>query len=233
MRYVVSDLHGELRLFDKMLEIIGFSNEDELYILGDIVDRGPEPFGIIDRIRGRKNIIKIMGNHELMMIEALTRGRTAMDCWLRNGGNVTLRLLNKMSLEKRQSYLNEIMSWPFYKVIDNFILVHAGYRVPRFEGENVEDMLNKQRLEDLVWSRDFYLNAGFKGYVTIFGHTPTPNIQRDLQEPASVPITIWHDKRYGDKIGIDCGACFKIGRLACLRLEDLKEFYVDAFTEER
>ena len=43
MIYVMSDLHGQYNAFLKMLELINFTDEDELYILGDIIDRGPNP----------------------------------------------------------------------------------------------------------------------------------------------------------------------------------------------
>ena len=39
MIYVMSDIHGKYDKFIKMLELIEFSENDELYILGDIFDR--------------------------------------------------------------------------------------------------------------------------------------------------------------------------------------------------
>ena len=38
----MSDLHGCYYKYIKMLEKINFSNNDTLYILGDIFDRGPD-----------------------------------------------------------------------------------------------------------------------------------------------------------------------------------------------
>ncbi len=46
--YVMSDIHGMADLFKRMLEQIRFSDEDTLYILGDMIDRGPDPAGILD-----------------------------------------------------------------------------------------------------------------------------------------------------------------------------------------
>ena len=40
MIYCVSDIHGELDKFEQMLELIRFSDEDHLYVLGDVIDRG-------------------------------------------------------------------------------------------------------------------------------------------------------------------------------------------------
>ena len=50
----------------------------------------------------------------------------------------------------------------------------------------------------------------------MFGHTPTNHFQN------AEPMSIWK----GDNaIGIDCGCGYDHGRLACLRLDDMKEFY--------
>ena len=38
--YVVSDLHGQYKLFKKGLKEIGFSEDDMLYVIGDVIDRG-------------------------------------------------------------------------------------------------------------------------------------------------------------------------------------------------
>ena len=41
--YVLSDIHGEYAMLRKMLEKINFSDQDTLYVLGDVIDRGPHP----------------------------------------------------------------------------------------------------------------------------------------------------------------------------------------------
>lgn len=42
MKYVISDVHGRYDLFIKMLDKISFSDNDTLYLLGDMIDRGPD-----------------------------------------------------------------------------------------------------------------------------------------------------------------------------------------------
>lgn len=41
MRYIVSDVHGEYDLFVRLLKRISFSEEDKMYICGDVIDKGP------------------------------------------------------------------------------------------------------------------------------------------------------------------------------------------------
>ena len=64
MNYVISDIHGEYELFMKMLEKIKFQDTDTLYILGDILDRGPNPIRVLRKLMEMPNVIPIVGNHE-------------------------------------------------------------------------------------------------------------------------------------------------------------------------
>lgn len=81
--------------------------------------------------------------------------------------------------------------------------------------------LTKENVWDFsLWTRVEPDDILPDGRIFIFGHTPTESYQD------KVPLSIYHGK---GKIGIDCGsgnpheAC----RLACLRLEDMKEYYSD------
>ena len=64
MIYVMSDIHGQAGAFHKMLKKIQFSDNDHIYILGDVVDRGPDGIEIIKYVMSRKNITLLIGNHE-------------------------------------------------------------------------------------------------------------------------------------------------------------------------
>ena len=65
--YACSDIHGQYGLFQKMLKDIRFSDDDLLYIVGDVIDRGPESIPMLLDIMSRDNIVCLLGNHELMM----------------------------------------------------------------------------------------------------------------------------------------------------------------------
>ena len=71
MIYVLSDIHGQQQRFDSILEIINLQPEDMLYILGDVIDRNPDGIRILRRIMAMPNARMILGNHELMMLDAL------------------------------------------------------------------------------------------------------------------------------------------------------------------
>ena len=55
--YVISDIHGEYDMFMDLLEKIDFKSSDTLYIIGDIIDRGPHPKKIIKKIMSMSNVI--------------------------------------------------------------------------------------------------------------------------------------------------------------------------------
>ena len=66
MIYAMSDLHGCYDKYIKMLEKINFGDDDTLYILGDIVDRGPDGIKILQDVMKRKNVVALRGNHDFL-----------------------------------------------------------------------------------------------------------------------------------------------------------------------
>lgn len=69
--YCMSDIHGELDKFERMLDLIHFSDEDHLYILGDVIDRGALGVDILRRIMEESNMTMLLGNHEQMCLDTL------------------------------------------------------------------------------------------------------------------------------------------------------------------
>ena len=74
MTYVLSDVHGDKRRFDEILRKIGLTPDDRLYVIGDVIDRKPGGIEILDTLLGMKNATLLLGNHELMMLNALSGG---------------------------------------------------------------------------------------------------------------------------------------------------------------
>lgn len=60
MRYLISDIHGCYEQYRELLDKINFSKDDELYILGDSMDRGPDPIKVIQDLIPRPNAIYII-----------------------------------------------------------------------------------------------------------------------------------------------------------------------------
>lgn len=221
MKYVMSDIHGCYDEYIRMLELINFSDEDELYILGDIFNRGNKPLEILDHVLGNKNIHLLKGNHEKMFEEAYESGD--MSLWYYNGGDTTyVEIVNKSGGYEEMLY-KYIKKLPFVKVIDKFILVHAGLYFPNNCNElTIEEFVNIQEEDTCLWDRS---NVGsidntFKDYKVIVGHTPVQSITNNCED-----VKIIH---HGGAIYIDCGCVFKKanGKLACLCLDTMEEFYI-------
>ena len=70
--YVMSDLHGNYEAYINMLKKIDLKDSDMLYILGDVLDRGPHPIKIILDLMRRPNVEVIAGNHCVMACECFS-----------------------------------------------------------------------------------------------------------------------------------------------------------------
>lgn len=232
MKYVISDLHGEYDDFLKMIKLIDLKSTDTLFVLGDVFDRGRYPISILKLIMTSKNIEFVLGNHEEMALQYFkTKDYLDKRCWELYGGHTTLAEFDKLTSQERSDIINFLETAPLYKVIDKFVLSHSGLVVPACgDRMTIEEILSMQSREDFLWSREEFFNyPGIKEYTIIFGHTVTKDLYSMWSGEVPNPFSIWHDNLYGgDKIGIDCGARLKNngGRLGCLRLDDMKEFYV-------
>ena len=218
--YVMSDIHGMGALLEEMLEKISFSEDDVLYILGDMIDRGPDPAKVLDIASSRGNIIPLKGNHEDEFVGWYDNEISRMfKKYYYNTYDILMD--SERTREKLPEYVSFMKSLPLYKKIKRdgecFLLAHA----------STEEILQVwKRKERLIWDTSMVdRKKGIPGYVSIVGHVPTFVIRGFPKEPA----TIWHsaDDRL---IAVDCGAAFPElgGRLACLCLETREEFYVSA-----
>ena len=147
MIYVMSDLHGAYEKYIKMLEKIKFSDDDTIYIIGDVIDRGKDSIKILQDMMCRFNVYPILGNHEVMALTVLKElmveitndnaenyltesiMQSYID-WTFNGGNVTLQEFQKLSKEDKLDIIDYLEEFTPYETIDmndkTYILVHAG-----------------------------------------------------------------------------------------------------------
>ncbi|MGL4736608.1 MAG: metallophosphoesterase family protein [Cellulosilyticaceae bacterium] len=219
MRYVISDLHGHYALFREMLELIHFKEEDTLYILGDMIDRGSDPIPTVQYIMKQPNMKVLMGNHELLMLGTINdlEDETARGAWYRNGGEITHQQFDALSIEEQQAMKVYLQSLPTTIEVNQYLLVHAGVRVPQ-AGCLWGDVKDEQTVRDLTFIRgEFIENTALKDKIVIFGHTQTKGF--------ATPGEIYFGK---DKIGIDCGVYSRKsgGKLGCLNLDTLETYYL-------
>ena len=104
MIYVMSDIHGMKDKFYLIMEKIKLKPDDKLYVLGDVIDRGKDGIEILLDLMERDNATVLLGNHELMMLNAIKPTATMVDIklWYRNYGNVTYDAFINLPIEKQK-----------------------------------------------------------------------------------------------------------------------------------
>ena len=60
---VVGDVHGCLEELDELLSRLEVGPSDRLVLAGDLMDRGPDPVGVVRRARER-GALAVLGNHD-------------------------------------------------------------------------------------------------------------------------------------------------------------------------
>lgn len=225
MNYCISDIHGEYDKYISLLEKIGFCEGDSLYVLGDVVDRGPRPVAVLRDMVRRKNVYPLVGNHDFMAYVILSRlnkevteesvddllgGEVlkSLAQWQSDGGDTTLKDFRALSPAEREELLDYIGGFLPYVELTlqdgrRFLLVHAG-----LGGYSSERDLEDYLLSDLCETRPELERVYYdEGLTVVVGHTPT------------ISLCGRHEVyKSGNMIFIDCAATFG-GRLACLCLE--------------
>lgn len=234
--YVISDIHGHLKPFERVLEAIAPTDDDHIYILGDMIDRGPDPVGVLRLCRSLPNTTVLMGNHEAMMLDCLigSDSEIAWMNWGYNGGVITAEELQKVSDEECDELVDWVQNLPLsaYCHVDGrtYLLVHAGIRPGTFEvpeewtDEAVRAVLEAQTPEDLLWIREEFwgqptglVNEQGEGPIVVAGHTPTVVVARfaDLMDREPTYAGLSRMLRLGarpetgdvaDRLAVDCGA---------------------------
>lgn len=197
----IGDVHGCATLLREALWP-HLGTGAELILLGDLIDRSPEPDGdkqVIELVRelqdnaaayGLAGVTVLRGNHEQMLLDALAEDTPgeATELWEWNGGDPGF-------LPVARDHQDWLKTLPLTAIRGDYLFVHAGVRP--------EVPLDEQQADDLIWIRRPFLtrNHGLP-YTVVHGHT----FRSDYS------IT-----RLPHRIGIDTGA-FISGRLTALPL---------------
>ena len=225
MTYVMSDLHGCYDKYLQMLEKIGFGEGDTLYILGDVIDRGPDGIKILLDMMGRKNVIPIIGNHESLALSSLKLIRDgaseekllkkrAYCLWMLSDGEPTAAAFRALPKETQTALVEYIESFSVYEEITvEEQLFHLSHTLPDYRPWlNIHNV----SLMEFIWGEPDYTQSYGDNARFITGHTPT-----NVIDPAFLG-KIWQGCGH---IAIDCAAAWG-GRLGCLCLDSMEEFYV-------
>lgn len=218
--YAIGDIHGRLDLLDRLLAKIDADDSargpaaTQLVFLGDLLDRGPDSAGAVERLRRLALAIPesrfLLGNHEEVFLGALDGDERMLKLFCRIGGRETALSYGLSATEYEQLDFAELAAQltalvpPAHRdflagfedliVIGDYAFVHAGIR-PGVA-------LDEQKRSDLRWIRDpFLTHRGPLEKIIVHGHTITETVE---MRP--------------NRIGIDTGA-YADGPLSALGLE--------------
>lgn len=209
--YIIGDIHGCLDMLKRLMDKIAWSpDKDALIFVGDYIDRGQNPKGVVDYIlelmRQCSRVQCLKGNHEAMFLNFLSG--IERDMFIANGGWKTIESYGP------HGPLNDAFSLPpdhqvfydslkLYLELDDYYVVHAGFKPGLAIEEQVES--------DMIWIRKPFISSDHDfGKKVIFGHTP-------FSEPLIMK----------NKIGLDTGAVYG-NKLTCLELPEERFHSVEA-----
>ena len=168
-RIVIGDVHGHYDGLMSLLEAIAPGSDDQVYFLGDLIDRGPQSAQVVDFVQS-SSYHCLLGNHEQMLLEVLdssTGSRKVEQAWLYTcGGCATVSSYKEATIP--QKHLDWMRLLPTYLDLGDVWLAHAGVdpRIP----------LQKQTADQLCWVRDEFHSIRqpyFPDKLIITGHTIT------------------------------------------------------------
>lgn len=202
MRHIaIGDVHGCKRTLELLLySRLEIDQTDHVYFLGDLVDRGPDSKGVLDVIFYLKKegvgVTCLMGNHEFMMMDALT-GYDKSELWFRNGAAATLASFMAIQIDEIPgSYFNFLDEMLLYTQTGNYLLVHAGF--------NFKAKLPFKDEQAMLWIRDWKIDEKQLGSrIVVHGHVPTS--RKEIEENFADP-----NKKVLD---IDAGCVYRGKRL--------------------
>ena len=215
-RFVIGDIHGCFNTLRALIEVkIQLTPDDRLYLVGDLIDRGPLSREVLDYIILLKEqgyyINSVRGNHEDMFLKAKD-DEPVFNLWMKNKGQATLRSFNLNANtydnlnQIPEIYFNLIRSFPLFYNLDDYIIVHAGLNfdaVSVFYDEYA-----------MLWSRNMdYVAGKVNNKAIVHGHTPLP---------LTIILQNIRDHKIKD-LNIDAGCAYKnipgYGFLVALNLE--------------
>lgn len=169
---VIGDVHGCSKTFNRLLDVIRLERTDTLYLLGDLIDRGPDSKGVIDTIlqlqKDGFRLLSVLGNHESLALNAIETGvyEDYLD-WEDNGGEETLKSYGvRTPKEIPTEHIEFMNSLPLYRMTDKLVFVHAGldWALP--------DEFSKAGETAMLWSRSGkVIPKRIGGRTLVTGHT--------------------------------------------------------------
>ena len=204
--FAVGDIHGCYKTFRKLIiEKIQIRKTDQIYCIGDYIDRGKRSKDVVDFILDLRHegyhIHTLRGNHEQLMLDSIDTDK-GFELWMANGADTTLSSFGVDAYEEMDDKYQQFFSRTKYHFQSGrYIFVHAGLN---FDPPDIF----KDR-EAMLWIRDAYIDTEkLRSRIIIHGHTPKPLdliLSQKLEHSINIDCgcVYNHMKGYGHLIGLD------------------------------
>lgn len=164
-RWVIGDIHGCHKTFLTLLDQIQLLADDQLFLLGDFINKGPESLKVLEEIIGLKgDVFPLLGNHDKMFLDFYVDENLSSAELLRSLNSSQLVNADKVTQRKIAEFYLRL---PYYYTTGNVILVHAGFN---FETDDIfgdtEAMITIKKFD--------YDPKKVSGKTIVHGHYPTP-----------------------------------------------------------
>lgn len=178
-RYAIGDIHGGSKTFRTLLDRLKLRPGDRLYLLGDLIDRGPDSKGVLDIILHLMaegyDPLPVRGNHEDMLLQSIAGDD---DYWMEGWGSETLGSFGVTSAKKIPArYLTFLDQMPYIRSDESFVFVHAGLDMA------ADDPLTESTPLAMVWGGNSPFGRDrLQGRTLVTGHKilPLPLIELSL-----------------------------------------------------
>ena len=227
--YAIGDVHGMVDALTRLhLQIVRHHREYHegrhavVIHLGDYVDRGPDSKGVIELIMAMERqaaksdemtVVCLLGNHEEMLLQAVSGDSAALDNWLRNGGHQTLASYRRLGEDVDEAlfhfpraHRDWLSDLPDVLLLERekLVFVHAGIEPADFPFIDHQVALwtrSKRFFQTKNWKK----NEALDGFRIIHGHTPTEGFEPEVAGQ-------------GRRINVDTGAVYG-GRLTAVKID--------------
>ncbi len=216
-RIVVGDIHGCYKsLYNLLTETIKINKNDQIYFLGDFIDRGHSSKQVVNYviellIKGY-NVKCLLGNHEQLLLESINNAATFSN-WYKSGGKTTLDSFGiHHPIELKKKYICFFENLFNFIELDDYILVHGGLNF------NCDNPLTD--ISSMCWIRNLDPKeidiAKINNKKIIVGHTP-------------INLKVIKESLNSNRIVVDGGCVYKnsndnLGYLVALDIDSMQLF---------
>jgi bis(5'-nucleosyl)-tetraphosphatase (symmetrical) len=165
--YAIGDIQGCLAPFKRLLEQISFDPpKDQLWLVGDLVNRGPDSLTLLRFVRSLGNAVRIvLGNHDLFLLAAAENITT-----LRHNDTIH----DVLEAKDRSDLMTWLRSQPLHFREGSFLMVHAGLLPQWTIGESAGFA---REVEAVLAGPDY------RAFLHSLFHGPTPQWDSSLTGP--------------------------------------------------